>query len=155
MPSRIPLSEAELVQVVRLNTEALNLLSDYAAARDGKSEADMDTWRVERRKDVGDRLDNSLALDLADRLGEDTLRATVSESTPPQARASLEAFIAQEGGMLPLIKNRIGEINSEPHHSDAFGCGLGAFAIVAGVALDGVLGGITAVAGIVLMAAEC
>ena len=155
MPSRIPLSEAELVQVVRLNTEVLNLLTDYAAARDGRSEAEMDTWRVERRKDVGDRLDTGLALDLADRLGEDTLRATVEESTPPLARASLEALIAQYGGVLPLIKNRIGEINSDTHHSDAFGCGLGAIAIVAGVALDGILGGIAAVAGIVLMASEC
>jgi hypothetical protein len=155
MPVRIPLSDEELTRVVRMNNEALNLLTDYAAVRYGKTDAEMEPWRVERRKDVKDRLDMGLALELADRLGEDTLRATVDESTPPEVRATLDALITREGGVLPLLKNRIGEMNSETHHSDAFACGLGAFAIVAGVALDTILGGITAVAGIVVMAAEC
>jgi hypothetical protein len=156
--SLLSLSEEEQVRLVKMNADVLNFITGYAAGRDGKPDAEPDPWLLERRKDASARLDADLALNLADRLGEDALRKAVEESTPPSARGSIDALVKQEGGMLPVVKNRIGQArfaSDATVRSDAFGCGLGAFAIVAGVALDGILGGIAAVGGIVLMASEC
>jgi hypothetical protein len=83
----------------------------------------------------------------------------VDDYAPPGARAAFDALVAREGGLYRLLKERIGELRPDADatlfESDAFGCALGATAIVMGVALDTVLGGIAAVGGILVMADAC
>lgn len=90
----------------------------------------------------------ALLLDVADQLSEEALRKAVEQYCPPAARTSIDTLMKGEGGMLPLVKTRIAR-------GDDFMCGLGACAIVAGCIGGGVMGGITAVAGIMLMADAC
>lgn len=158
MATAVSLSEEEHARVVKMNTDVLNLIIEYAAFRDGKPDAESSERAAERRKVAVQDLDLDFALELTDRLGEEGLRRGVQESVPVQTRVPLETLAEQEGGMLPVIKNRIGQLRPGAeitHNSDAFACGMGAFAILAGVTLDGVLGGIAAVGGIMVMAAEC
>jgi hypothetical protein len=152
------LSDEEHARVVKMNTDVLNLIIDYATVRDGRPDTGCSEQAAERRKGAVQHLDLDFALELTDRLGEEDLRRAVEESVPVQTRAPLETLAEQGGGMLRVIKNRIGQLRPGAeiaHKSDATACGLGAFAILAGVTLDGVLGGIAAVGGIMVVAAEC
>jgi hypothetical protein len=105
-----------------------------------------------------DRIDVTLALDLADRLGEYALREAMDEYTPRGLRASIDTLIKRHGGVLPLIKERIGGMRSFSGIttlSDDLGCAAGAVAIVGGLAVGGVIGGFGTVVGILIMAKYC
>lgn len=157
MAMPLSLSEEERGRVMRMTAAALDLLSAEAARRDGISD-EADALLLERRKQNLVRIDVALALDLADRLGEYALREAMEEYTPRNARASVDALVKINGGMLPVVKTRIERMRSAGGMttlSDEFGCGLGAIAVVAGVVGNGFIGGVLAVGGIMLMAECC
>ncbi|CCF82998.1 hypothetical protein [Nitrolancea hollandica] len=151
------LSAEERVRALQMTADALDGIVADAALRDGDLDEETKTRLLERRQEAADRIDPAFALDLASRLGEDALRQAVEENTPPSARASIDALISREGGMLPLVQNEIRRMGSASttRSSDSFGCALGAVAIVGGVLADKILGGVAAVAGIVAMAKWC
>jgi hypothetical protein len=155
----LSLADEERGRVVRMTVDALDRMIAEASLRLGEPDEETNAQLPELRKETWDRLDAGLALDLADRLGEDALREAVGEYSPPIARAAIGALAQREGGMLPLVKSRISRMEPATDatftDSDAFGCALGAFAIVSGVALDTILGGIAAVGGILVMADAC
>lgn len=157
MTINLSLSEEERARALRMTADALDHIIAEASLRDGMLDEETKARVLQRRQEAGDRLDSGFALDLAARLEEDALRKAVEENTPPSARASIDALISREGGMLPLVQNQIRRMGSvaATRSTDAFGCGLGAVAIVGGVVADGVLGGVAAVAGIVAMAKWC
>jgi hypothetical protein len=143
-----------------MTADLLDLISVEASLADGRLDEETNARLLERRNEARARLDVTFALDLADRLGEDALREAIDKSVPPSVRASMDALIKVDGGALPLVKNRMGRIKAGvgpiiTASDDAFGCGLGAAALVAGVVLNAVMGGIAAVGGIVLMASTC
>ena len=157
MAITVSLSPEEHVRVMRMTAAALDILRVDASKRNGNPD-DTDTRVLEVLKQNSDRIDLALALDLADRLGESALREAVEEYTPRTARASIDALIKRHGGMLPLIKDRIGgkrSLSGATTLSSDLGCALGAAAIVGGVLIDEALGGFGAVVGILVMATQC
>uniref|UniRef100_UPI003F490F36 hypothetical protein n=1 Tax=Cupriavidus necator TaxID=106590 RepID=UPI003F490F36 len=162
MASPISMTDEEHNRAAKMMVAVLDLLSANAALADGKLDEETNTRLLDRSKETWGRLDVSFALDLADRLGEEKLRKVVDGITPPSARTSVDALFKNDGGVLPALKNRIMRLNAGAGvtlpaaviTSNDFGCALGALGVVAGVAGNSILGGITAVAG-VLMMAEC
>lgn len=104
MARALSLSEEEYSRAVRMTADALDLISAEASLVDGKMDKETNARLLERGKEAMDRLDLRLALDIADRVGEDALRKAVEEYTPPSARATIDALIKREGGVLPLVK---------------------------------------------------
>lgn len=159
MAIAISLSEDERHRLIQMKTDVLDLIVGHARLRTGEPDEETKARLIAARAGARDRLDWDFALYLADRLGEDALRGAVEEITPPSARASIEALVKREGGMIPLVRNRIGLMSSAADatvlESDSVGCALGITAVVVGVVANGILGGIVAVAGIVIAAMEC
>lgn len=106
-----------------------------------------------------DRFDKPLMLELARRIGEAGLKEAVHKFAPAEARPFFDAMSMQEGGLLTFVETRIERFgvtaDSNLLEDTSVGCFIGVFAVVAGVAVNGILGGFTAVVGIVAVAAYC
>jgi hypothetical protein len=153
----ISLSEAERVRAMTMTTNALDFLIADAFLADRKS-ADETNARFLARRDEAEakaRLDVEFALELADRLGEETLREAVEQYAPTNVRSAVDALMSREGGMLPLVQSRIREIEPDAAASNPTACALAAICVLGGVLVDSVLGGIGAVIGIVVMSQTC
>ncbi|GGY07701.1 hypothetical protein [Streptomyces djakartensis] len=148
MTSTPLLSDEQRGRVALMLTDMLELISVEAALADGSPDEEAKARLLARREEGAGRIDMGLVLDIADQLGEEALRKAAEQYCPPAARMSMDALLKGEGGMLPLVRTRIAR-------SDAFGCALGAAAVVGGVACGGVMGGCGAVLGIMLMAESC
>jgi hypothetical protein len=163
MATPISMSEEDTVRVARLVVDVLDLMRTKAVLIDGKLDQETNARLIETSTETLSRLDVPFSLDLADRLGEEALRKGIEESTPPHARASVEALLKSEGSVLSTLKARMSGANAANVTSgltmrltdDQVGCGLGAIAIAGGLYGNGVLGGIAVVGGIVLMAQCC
>jgi hypothetical protein len=86
----VSLSDEEHARVVKMNTDVLTLIIDYATVRDGRPDTGSSEQTAERRKDAVQHPDLDFALELTDRLGEQDLRRAVEESVPMRTRAPLE-----------------------------------------------------------------
>ena len=164
MASPISITPDEQNRAVKTLVAVMDLLSSNVAVADGKLDAATNTQLLDRSRNSWTQVDASLVLDLADRLGEDNLRKALKEITPPNARSSVDALLEKDGGVLSVLKARIGRLKTGDatrnvtvfrSSDDDVGCLLGAIAVVGGVAANNVLGGIAAVTGIMVMAAYC
>jgi hypothetical protein len=165
MVGELSLSEEEHGRAMQMAADLLRVLSARVSFLDGRLAVATSAKPIDRGELVLDSFDAEFVIDLATRIGEGGMRTALEQHAPPYARAAIEAKIKNEGGVLPLLKNRVSRLKrgSEPsiavrtYSADdgGFGCALGAGATVAGVAVNGVLGGFTAVVGIVAMAAWC
>jgi hypothetical protein len=112
MTTAVPLTEEERGRVVRMTVDVLDLIMAEASRRDGVTDNEANVRLLERRKEAENRLDVGLALDIADRLGEDVLRKAMEEYTPPSVRASLDALMKREGGTKTLLVAPSGQLPS-------------------------------------------
>ena len=159
MAGGIDLSSDERGSAMRMATDAVDLILANASLGEGAADEAANARLVRQSQDFVDRFDKALMLDLADRIGADALTEAVHDSAPPTARSAVDALIMREGGILPFVRNRLERVGpageSALFDDTSVGCALGVVAIVAGVAIKGILGGFTAVVGIVAVAAYC
>ena len=161
-------TEEEDGRAIRMAAAALDLINIEMALRDGRLGEQTNARLLQRREEATRDLDPEFAPDLASRLGEEALRDAVEQHCPPSSRASIDELMEREGGMLPVVQDRIRRMPSVPttddrggaclqtHLSnDEWGCALGAIAIVGGAYANSWLGGIAVVGGIVMMASYC
>jgi hypothetical protein len=140
-----------------MNTDVLNLIIDYATVRDGRPDTGSSEQAAERRKGAVQGLDLDFALEFTDRLGEEIYGERWRSRSQCKPGHLLRRSQSKKVGCFSSSKTGLelrpgAEIR---HNSNATACGFDAFAVLAGVTLDGVLGGIAAVGGIMVMAAEC
>lgn len=160
MASSFVLSMQERERATKIANIAVQLITARAFLSDSTAGEVVDSPPAAQAQAFVAELDKRLMLELIGRMGVDTLTEAVHESVPPKARASFDAVTTREGGLLPFLRKRI-ELVGVPTSSalfdddTSFGCILGAVAIVAGVAVNGVAGGFAAVVGIVAVAAYC
>ena len=167
MASSMSHTEEEDGRAIRMAAAALDLINIEVALRDGRLGEQTNARLLQRREEATRDLDPEFAPDLASRLGEEALRDAVEQHCPPSSRASIDELTEREGGMVPIVQDRILRMSAVPTtdvrvgdgfqtlSNDGWGCALGAIAIVGGAYANSWLGGIAVVGGIVMMASYC
>ncbi|MFF2149646.1 hypothetical protein [Kitasatospora sp. NPDC058190] len=155
MTSNPPLTDDERQRWTKMVQDALNALTAEAALQEGPPDQASKQRLLDRSAQARSQLDADFALGFIDRLGADTLTQAVKGFTPAAVQTSIDALVKADGGVVPLLRNRITRLKSPADENDGTMCAIGAFSIVAGVVIDGILGGIAAVGGILVMADAC
>jgi hypothetical protein len=114
-----------------MTADALVGIVADAALRDGDLDEETKARLLQRRQEATDRIDPAFRArpGCAARRGRAPASGGGKHSTE---RASIDALISCEGGMLPLMQNEIRRMDSAAatRSTDTVGCALGAVAVV-------------------------